>query len=83
MRGDMTDVTIDWDAVVRAGMAVVHTVQPTEPVAEVVPATMLEELCRITESVMRGMQGEEAAGSPERGPGEEAISAEGVIGEDE
>lgn len=84
MRGDMTDVTIDWDAVVRAGMAVVHTVQPTEPVAEVVPATMLGELCRITESVMRGMQGEEAAGSPESGSAdEEAISAEGVIGEDE
>lgn len=84
MRGDMTDVTIDWDAVVRAGMAVVHTVQPTEPVAEVVPATMLGEMCRITESVMRGTQDEDAAGSPESGSvDEEAISAEGVIGEDE
>lgn len=60
MRGDMSDVTIDWDAVVRAGMAVVHTVQPAEPIAEVVPQTMLGELCRITESVMRGTEGEKS-----------------------
>ena len=60
MRGDMTDVTIDWDAVVRAGMAVVHTVQPTEPVTEVVPPTLLGELCRMSERVMRGTEGEKS-----------------------
>jgi hypothetical protein len=60
MRGDMSDVTIDWDAVVRAGMAVVHTVQPTEPVTEVVPPTLLGELCRMSERVMRGTEGEKS-----------------------
>lgn len=55
-RHDVSDIDIDWDILVRSGLAVAHIVQPAEPVGEVVSGDILNGLWRVADSVLCGQQ---------------------------